>query len=213
MTGKEGKKSFDTMGAIILAGGKGMRFHGPKQFVQLQGKPLWEIVRDKAYDVLRNQNIVTVGVDVPGGETRTGSVINGMRALRPETSRVIILEAARPLVRREQIQALLLAPEPSVTFVIPLVNTVIKRNGEYLNRNELYELLTPQAFDYAMLLKALSSGRFQDMTDETRTMYEYWNIPPHFIETTENLIKITYQRDIPIIERLLEEETTGKERP
>lgn len=213
MAAREGKGTFDTMGAIILAGGKGTRFRGPKQFVSLSGKPMWEIVRDKARDVLANQNIVTVGVDIPGGETRTGSVINGMRALHPETSRVIILEAARPLVRREQIQELLLAPEPSVTFVIPLVNTVIKRNGEYLNRSELYELLTPQAFDYALLLKALNSGRFKDMTDETRTMYEYWNITPRFIETTENLLKITYQRDIPIIEKLLEEESAGKELP
>lgn len=67
-------------------------------------------MRDKARDVLANQNIITVGADVPDGETRTGSVISGMRALRPETDRVIILEAARPLVRREQIQELLLAP-------------------------------------------------------------------------------------------------------
>lgn len=201
---------FDSMGAVVLAGGKGQRFHGQKQFVQLNGMPLWEIVKSKAAEALGNGNIVVVGVDVPGGETRTQSVINGMRALRPETTRVVILEAARPLVRTDQIQELLCAPEPSVSFVMPLVNTVIWRTGEYLNRNELYELLTPQAFDYGRLMQALDSGRFTDMTDETRVMYEYWNIPPHLIETTENLIKVTYQRDISIIERLMEEEQLGK---
>lgn len=197
---------FDSMGAVVLAGGRGERFHGRKQFALLNGIPLWKIVRDKAEEVLQNQNISVVGVDVPGGVTRTQSVINGMRALRSDTSRVIILEAARPLVRPEQIRELLRAPEPSVSFVMPLVNTVIRRTGEYLNRSELYELLTPQAFDYSRLMQALDSGRFPDMTDETRVMYEYWNIPPRLIETTENLIKVTYRRDISIVERLWEEE-------
>lgn len=202
---------FESMGAIVLAGGKGERFRGQKQFVCLNGVPLWKIVRDKAEEVLGGQNIVVVGVDVTGGKTRTQSVINGMRALQPETTRVIILEAARPLVRPAQIRELLCAEEPSVSFVMPLVNTVIRRTGDYLNRDDLYELLTPQAFDYRRLMQALDSGRFTDMTDETRIMYEYWNAPPRLIETTENLIKVTYQRDIPIIERLMEEEK-GTER-
>lgn len=203
-------ESFDTMSAIVLAGGKGRRFRGQKQFALLDGTPLWEIVRNKVAQVLKSDHIVVVGVDVPGGETRTQSVIHGMRALRAETTRVIVLEAARPLVRMDQIRELLCAPEPSVSFVLPLVNTVIRRTGEYLNRNELYELLTPQAFDYGKLMQALNSGRFTDMTDETRVMYEYWNIPPRLIETTENLIKVTYQRDLSIVERLLEEEKSQK---
>lgn len=197
---------FEGMGAVILAGGRGERFHGQKQFVRLRGVPLWQIVRDKAAEVLGGQNLVVVGVDVPGGETRTQSVMNGLRALNPRTTRVIILEAARPLVRPDQIRELLSAAEPSVSFVMPLVNTVVGRKGQYLDRNELYELLTPQAFDYRRLAQALDSGRFSDMTDETRVMYEYWNIPPRFIETTENLLKVTYQRDIFIMERLMEEE-------
>lgn len=201
---------FEGMGAVVLAGGKAERFHGQKQFVQLQGTPLWKIVRDKAGTILGGQNIVVVGVDVPGGETRTQSVINGLRSLDPQTTRVIILEAARPLVRPDQIRELLCAKEPSVSFVMPLVNTVIGRMGNYLNRNELYELLTPQAFDYPKLMQALDSGRFTDMTDKTRVMYEYWNIPPCLIETTENLLKVTYQRDIFIMERLMEEEANER---
>ena len=117
-------ESFDTMSAIVLAGGKGQRFRGQKQFALLDGTPLWEIVRNKVAQVLKSDHIVVVGVDVPGGETRTQSVIHGMRALRAETTRVIVLEAARPLVRMDQIRELLCAPEPSVSFVLPLVNTV-----------------------------------------------------------------------------------------
>ena len=54
-------------------------------------------------------------------------------------------------------------------------------------------------------MEAMNSGRFEDMTDETRVMFEYFNIKPHFIETTENLIKVTYPRDLAIVERLLGE--------
>ena len=38
------------------------------------------------------------------------------------------------------------------------------------------------------------------MTDETRAMYEYHGIKPHFIETESNLFKVTYPGDLDIIE-------------
>lgn len=200
-------------GAVVLAGGKGERFQGQKQFCLLKGKPLWRHVYDKVSSVVEVENIVVVGVDIEGGDTRTESVIRGMRNLPSQTKRVIIAEAARPLVTIGQIEEILQDQAPSSSFVMPLVNTVIKRDGEYLNRAEMYELLTPQAFDFQLLLEALNSDRFRNMTDETRVMYEFYGIKPHLIETTENLLKVTYQKDLPIIEHLMEifykeEETT-----
>ena len=113
-------------------------------------------------------------------------------------------EAARPLVTGRQIREILSDKSPSSSFVMPLVNTVIKRDGTYLNRKELYELLTPQAFDYRLLREALESGRYQDMTDETRVMFEYHGISPHLIETTENLVKVTYPGDLVIVDKLMD---------
>lgn len=52
------------------------------------------------------------------------------------------------MVTKEQIQQLLEDDHSSVSFVRPLVNAVIYRNGTYINREDLYELLTPQAVDY-----------------------------------------------------------------
>lgn len=192
-------------GAIILAGGRGERFHGKKQFIMLDGKPLWRHTYDKVTRILNPSNVVVVGVDIEGGSTRTESVMNGLNAVASDTDRILIVEAARPLVTVRQLEQLLTDPTPSASFVMPLVNTVIGRNGSYLNRNELYELLTPQAFDYKLLREALDSGQFDDMTDETRIMYEYHHIQPHLIETTENLIKVTYQRDIPIVEAMMQQ--------
>lgn len=192
------------IGAVVLAGGKGERFRGQKQFCELKGKPLWQHVYDKIYAVIKSDNIVVVGIDIQGGETRTESVIKGLSRLSSGTERVIIAEAARPLVTKCQIEEILYDDAPSSSFVMPLVNTVIKRDGTYINREEMYELLTPQAFDYQLLSKALDSGLFKNMTDETRTMFEFYGIKPHLIETTDNLFKVTYQKDMSIIERLAE---------
>ena len=106
------------------------------------------------------------------------------------------------MVTKEQLLQLLDDPFPSSTFVRPLVNTVIYRDGRYVNRNDLYDLLTPQAFNLKMLLEAYRSNRFNDMTDETRVMYEYHGVRPHFIETESNLFKITYPGDLEIIESI-----------
>ena len=191
--------------AIVLAGGEGRRFHAKKQFEEISGKPMWEYPYEKICGLIGSTRVVVVGVDTPGGNTRTESVMNGLCALPEDTERVIIVEAARPLVTEEQLLCLINDEHPSSTFVRPLVNTVIFRDGRYLNRNELYDVLTPQAFDYRLLLEALKSGRFLDMTDETRVMFEYHGIKPKFLETTGNLMKVTYPEDIEIVRYLMKE--------
>lgn len=188
--------------AILLAAGKGTRYHGTKQDVLFHEKPLWRYAYETALEVVGKERIVAVGKDIAGGETRTESVLKGLNALPADTDRVIIVEAARPMVTRLQILELLEDSYPSSSFVRPLVNTVIYRDGTYINRNELYDLLTPQAFDYRLLLEAYRSGRFTDMTDETRAMFEYHGIKPHFIETGSNLFKVTYPGDLDIIESI-----------
>lgn len=189
-------------GAILLAAGQGTRYHGKKQDFPFHGKPIWRYAYETALSVVGDGNIVAVGKDIQGGATRSGSVMNGLNALPNEVDRVILVEAARPMVTKEQIEQLLNDPYPSSSFVRPLVNTVIYRDGTYINRGDLYDLLTPQAFDRNMLEEAYESGRFNDMTDETRVMFEYHGVKPHFIETESNLFKITYPGDVEIIESI-----------
>ena len=153
-------------------------------------------------EIVGKNRIVAVGKDIPGGATRTQSVLKGLEALPQDTQRVAIVEAARPMVTKAQIELLLDDEHPSTSFVRPLVNTVVYRNGVYINREELYDLLTPQAFDYQLLLQAYRSGKFDDMTDETRAMFEQYGIKPYFIETESNLFKVTYPGDLDIIESI-----------
>jgi 2-C-methyl-D-erythritol 4-phosphate cytidylyltransferase len=189
-------------GAILLAAGSGTRYHGKKQDIMFHEKPIWRYAYETALSIMDKDSVVVVGKDIQGGATRTGSVMNGLKALPEDIDRVVIIEAARPMVTKDQINQLLQDPYISSTFVRPLVNTVIYRDGTFVNRGDLYDLLTPQAFDRNMLQEAYQSGWFNDMTDETRVMFEYHGVKPHFIETESNLFKITYPGDLDIIESI-----------
>lgn len=189
----------EKVGAIILAGGKGTRFHQQKQFVQLWGKELWRHVYDKACELIPKERIVVVGVDIPGGETRSGSVMNGLNALKG-CEKVLLIEAARPLVTVDQLKELIDYEADSVTFVAPCIDTIIKKDKTYLNRNECLRMQTPQAFDYELLKKAYETGKYMDMTDETRVLFEEYGIKPRFVDGGENLYKVTYPKDIAFIE-------------
>jgi 2-C-methyl-D-erythritol 4-phosphate cytidylyltransferase len=199
--------------AIVLAGGKGERFGQQKQFIDFAGKPLYKHVYDKAIKLLPKENVIVVGVDIEGGATRSFSIINGLKHFKNKQidyNKVIILEGARPLVTEEQIETLLKDESKSTTFVMPLVNTVIKRDGTYMNREDLYDLLTPQAFDFNLLYEAYNQNKPWNYTDETRLMFEVYNIKPKFIEGGQNLIKLTYIKDLPILEQLFKLQQEGK---
>ena len=190
------------IGIIILAAGKGERFHGKKQDIEFHGKPLWQHSYDTALKVADKANVVVVGKHIEGGITRSFSVMNGLKALSGDTEKVLILEAARPLVTIDQLKTLIDNPNPSISFVMPLVNTVIGRDGTYYDRSSFYDLLVPQAFDYQKLLSAYETGKYTDMTDETRVMFEEYGIKPCLIETGQNLFKVTYPRDVAVLESI-----------
>ncbi len=146
---------------------------------------------------------MVVGVDIPGGETRSISVMNGLNSLK-NCERVLLIEAARPLVSKEQLQTLIDCDGDSITFVAPCIDTIIKKDKTYINRNDCLRMQTPQAFNFCLLKKAYETGKYTDMTDETRVMFEEYNIKPIFVEGGENLIKVTYPKDIAFIENNFE---------
>lgn len=193
--------------AIILAGGSGTRFGGKvkKQFLEFHGKELWRHLYDMVIEVLPKENVVVVGIDIPGGETRSGSVKNGLDwiAEKGNCKRVIIMEAARALVTKEQLKEIVEMDSASCCFVTPVVDTVILTDKTYLTRSECRHLVSPQAFDFNLLYKAYSDCDLGEMrTDETRLMNDTYGIKPDFLEGGENLYKVTYPKDIAVIEEI-----------
>lgn len=211
-------------GAVILAGGAGERFGKKKQFLEFQGKPLWRHVYEKCIDAQCFEEITIVGVDNPGkqtypeedtdvicvpqgGKTRQESVFWGLH--RTTTERIVILEAARPLVTIEQIVALADHPGESVSYIAPAVETILFR-GEHLDRNECEILQVPQAFDAGKLINAHMMTCATDATDDTILMWEIHGIKPDLVTGARNLHKVTYPHDIKILEQIHEDLDNGR---
>lgn len=193
--------------AVILAGGCGTRFGGDtkKQFLVFHGKELWRHIYDTVTSILPKENVVVVGVDIPGGETRSGSVKNGLEWIRKNGGgrRVLCLEAARALVTKEQIKQIADLESPSCCFVTPVVDTVILTDKTYLTRSECRHLVSPQAFDFEKLYKAYTDCDLSEIrTDETRLMNDVYGLKPDFLEGGENLYKVTYPKDLAVIEEI-----------
>lgn len=196
---------FENVAVIELAAGQGTRFGEKKQFIEFHGKPIWRHIYDKVCKLVPKENIVVVGVDVPGGIVRSQSVINGLNALNEKGKkfdRVVIVEAARPLVTIEQLTDIMNDTHKSTTYALPLVSTIIKKDGTYLDRNDYYKMSTPVAFDYDLFSAAYLSDKHYDFTDDTRVMYEHYGLRPYFLEGSENLLKLTYQSDLVVLETL-----------
>ena len=195
--------------AIILAGGNGTRFGGTvkKQFLEFHGKELWRHLYDTVTEVLPKGNVVVVGIDITGREKRSGSVKNGLDWVnsRGHCKKVVIMEAARALVTKKQLEDIIAFDSPSCCYVAPVVDTVILTDKTYLTRSECRHLVSPQAFDFEMLYKAYSDCDLIEMrTDETRLMNDTYGIKPDFLEGGDNLYKVTYPKDIAVIEKIWE---------
>jgi 2-C-methyl-D-erythritol 4-phosphate cytidylyltransferase len=160
---------------ILLAGGNGTRMHQPvpKQYLLLAGKPVIMhtleridlidqiseviIVCNEKYHSLLNGYISSYMLKknyifVEAGSTRQQSVYNGLQHVKSDT--VMIHEAARPFVKKDDFEKLLSHPEENVTFAIDIPFTVLKA-GEYVNeilvRKELINVQLPQKFNTASL--------------------------------------------------------------
>lgn len=191
---------------IVLAAGQGSRFGRKKQFLEIGGIPLWKHVKNKVLSFMDEDDIVVVGVDIEGGITRSQSVINGLRYLlnkKKDYSKVLILEAARPLVTNEQIEAIISLDSDSATYALPVTSTIVLKKGGYIDRNDCLALSTPVVFDFVLFSKAYLTGKYFDQTDDTIVMYLEYGIQPFYLEGSENLLKLTYPSDLLILENLM----------
>ncbi len=149
------------MWAIVVAGGAGSRFGGAKQYAPLRGRRVLDwalaaarhaaggvvlvVAEDRVGDVEESADVV-----VAGAATRSGSVRNGLAAVPPEATVVLVHDAARPLADAElfdRVVAGLGAPgAAAVVPGVPVVDTLRRVAGGAVDRDELVAVQTPQAF-------------------------------------------------------------------
>ena len=217
--------------AIIVAAGSGTRFGSeiPKQFIEIDGKPLIFHTLEKfekcsaidsivlvisADEVGRFQSsrfrsaIKKLSVIVAGGSSRAESVRNGLDGVDSSTNVVVVHDGARPLVTVSEIEACVLkANETGAACLVALVTDTIKTvaNGDIaatLDRDKLRRALTPQAFRLDVLRSAFTDADLSNVTDECY-LVEKLGHPIACVEGNGRNIKVTTQDDMLIVEAML----------
>ena len=199
--------------AIVVAGGTGSRFGGPKHAMLLDGIELWQRCVD-AFHEAGVVDVIVVG-DVPGGTTggkrRRDSVANGLAEVPDSADWILVHDAARPLVTPEIIAALTgrlaLGDADAVIPVTPMTDTLKRvKNSRVVgtvDRSSIKAVQTPQAFRAEALRTAHTFDREADVTDDAGLIERIGGTVVTVPGDLHNM-KITFAGDIEIAESILE---------
>jgi 2-C-methyl-D-erythritol 4-phosphate cytidylyltransferase len=215
---------------IIPAAGIGTRMKSdvPKQYLTIKGKTIIEytlntLLNYSAFEkcvVVINEddkNWLSIKLTHPklitttGGKERSNSVFNGLVALKSfvnENDWVLVHDAARPFLHINDIDKLIteIGDDPLGGLLgSPLKNSIKriehKHCLETLDRQKIWQALTPQMFRYHWIFKALSSAieKKQIITDESNAI-ELLGKHPKIIEGRSDNIKITDNCDLTLFD-------------
>ena len=199
--------------AIVVAGGTGSRFGGPKHSMLLDGRELWRRCVDSFVEA-GIPDVVVVG-DVPGGvtggERRRDSVANGLSAVPDSADWILIHDAARPLVTVDLIDAVLrrleLGDADAVIPVTPMTDTLKRvKNSRVvgtIDRSSIKAVQTPQAFRAESLRSAHGHDQHADATDDAG-LIERRGGTVVTVPGDQHNMKITFAGDLEIAEAILE---------
>lgn len=156
--------------------------------------------------------VVPAGFEgVEGGETRSQSVLNGLRAL-PPCDAVVVHDAARPLVTAEHFSAALAALENAECAVVAarVTDTVRVEGGGTLDRSKLWAVQTPQAFRREWLERALDvpEAVLAAATDDA-SLVERLGGRVVVVESPAPNFKVTTPHDLAVAEWLLSSRADG----
>lgn len=209
---------------IIVAAGTGSRMNAsiPKQFIELDGKPILmhTILRFYEYDpgitiilVLSENEIESWNslvnkhsfsikhTIVKGGEKRFHSVKNGLGAIT-EKCIIAIHDGVRPFCSMALIKRCFEEAEKKSNAIpaISIYETMRKVEGEKnftVTRDNFRIIQTPQCFDSALLIKAYQNSGAENFTDDA-TVFESDGNRINLVDGEKNNIKITIQEDLII---------------
>lgn len=150
-----------------------------------------------------------------GGAERADTVLNGLNALKGHAQTgdwVLVHDAARPCVRRQDIDALITAASghaDGALLAVPISDTVKRVDAagkvvETAARETLWRAVTPQLFPLDKLKAALEQARREgaSITDEAAAI-EYAGGHPRVVAGHSDNIKITLAEDLALAEFLL----------
>lgn len=206
---------------LIPAAGSGTRLNTktPKQYQKLAGKTVLRhtlevfikmnlfdgisVIINKDHKSLYENAIKGLELLPPiyGGQERKDSVYNGIMSFPDISDKDIILihDAARLFIQEKEVKALLeaMTHEVAATLATPVTDTLKNEKGQTIDRNGLWALQTPQAFEYSTIKKAHEEEQtknIENVTDDT-ALVSAMGINVAFIRSTPQNFKITTEED------------------
>jgi len=168
---------------------------------------------------LRRFGIANVEV-VAGGEQRQDSVYKGLKAMPEDTDYVIVHDGARPFISKATITDILeeVLDKDAVVTAVPVKDTIAQQGAltnrpfndgnsfvrlEYFDRNSLFSIQTPQAFEKKLILNAFELAYRDEFygTDEGMLVERLGHVV-HIVEGEYSNIKITTKEDLPMENRI-----------
>jgi 2-C-methyl-D-erythritol 4-phosphate cytidylyltransferase len=221
--------------AVVVAAGRGQRFGGgvPKQYVRLLGRSVlsWSLGAllsepsiegivvalargDRRWPRIAESREPRVST-CAGGDRREVSVANALDALSSrarDSDWVLVHDAARPCLRREDLVSLVEATRNDPVggiLAVPVADTLKADDGHGRSshtapRELLWRALTPQMFRYGLLKRALALciDRERPVTDEASAI-EALGLRPLLVRGRSDNIKLTTAEDRGIAEAIL----------
>lgn len=223
---------------IIPAAGFGQRMGAdqPKQYLTLDSRSVLEVTLSRFIGLPGLQGAVLALApddalapallanfkDFPlhyavGGATRSASVRAALRTVQQhclnDQTLVLVHDAARPCVRRADIEALLtgaLAAKDGALLATPVRDTLKQANTYHtvqatVPRAGVYHALTPQAFACGLLAHALDFAEQTGcaLTDDSSAIELLGKAPQLVLGHADN-IKITHPDDLPLARLILQ---------
>jgi len=202
----------------------------PKQFYLIKNKPLYfyplkalnnsknidEIIiltlKDKIFDVfnfVKDNKLNKVKAVIAGGNSRNESVRFGLEKIKEKATNediVLIHDAARAMLTSEDIDIAIneTKNKEATTFAIRSYDTLVRASNfqinQYLNRDEIFRIQTPQTFKFDLIYKAYQNKKFTN--DDTELVF-LLNKKVHLLKGSERLFKVTTKEDIKRMENYI----------
>lgn len=210
--------------ALIAAAGGGSRLGGdtPKQYLKIGRKTILnhavdafmscpglkglKVIIDPAHEPLFREAFGSgpLPAFVSGSDTRKSSVNNGLQKFSNLKNEDIVLihDAARPFVTREQIEAVAAAAHEAgaATLALPVSDTLKKDPGGYVGRDGVHAIQTPQGFHYGLITKAHEG--VDECTDDTGLVAALGH-EIKLVPGSRANFKITTMDDLKIAQKLM----------
>ncbi len=218
---------------LLMMGGSGTRFGAsrPKQYIEIDGIPLFvhilqpyfqNGVADRAV-IVCHRDWIDYAIDVcgklgygdkvtvvPGGDTRSESILNGWKKLCEDTCSedvIMIHDATHPLV---DVKGAVLARDKAYECGAATLGSRIwdstylvggdEKLGSSISRSSLIVGASPECFRLDILSSLIGKSTMEDLQSATSigALALKKGVPVHYIETDVLNLKITFKTDLEL---------------